>query len=459
MMNEEEVIESFSDLGQDHLFDCWTDWDEHKKSILLEELASLDLKLLSSLQKCLPEKEVPPSLSPLPCLSHEDIIKMDKERELGRELISGGKAAFLTVAGGKGSRLKFKGPKGLFPISPIQKHSLLQIFAEKLLAAEIHYRVPLFWYIMTSPANHPEIINYFRKNSFFGLAEERVSFFSQRLNPSLSPSGKLYLNPAGTILKNPDGHGGVIGALIQDGLLSHMVKQGIEELFYFQVDNPLVNIPDPLFLGVHRSMGAEVSSKVIRKISADEKLGSIGLVNGRAGIIEYSDLNEESRYLRDKDGNLSFSQGSIAVHLFNVAFLNRTDFVLPLHQARKKEEVLIPGSNGCILKEVEVIKFEKFIFDIIPLAGKAVFYETLRADEFAPLKNKSGADSIETCTRGYIEKYALWLEECGVHVPRDEEGRSIYPVEISPLYALNREILKKKLSHTVNRINDQALFI
>ena len=119
-MNEEEVIESFSALGQDHLFDCWTDWDEHKKSILLEELASLDLKLLSSLRKCLPEKEVPSSLSPVPYLSHEDIIKMDKERELGRELISGGKAAFLTVAGGKGSRLRFKGPKGLSRFLPFK---------------------------------------------------------------------------------------------------------------------------------------------------------------------------------------------------------------------------------------------------------------------------------------------------------------------------------------------------
>ncbi|MBA7574906.1 putative uridylyltransferase [subsurface metagenome] len=163
MMNKEEVIESFSALGQDHLFDCWTDWDTHKKSILLEELVSLDLRLLSSLQKYLPEKEISPSLSPIPYLSHDDIIKMEKERELGRELISGGKTAFLTVAGGQGSRLGFKGPKGLFPISPIQKHSLLQIFAEKLLAAEIHYRVPLFWYIMTSPANYPEIVNYFRK--------------------------------------------------------------------------------------------------------------------------------------------------------------------------------------------------------------------------------------------------------------------------------------------------------
>ncbi len=459
MMNEEEVVDSFSALGQDHLFDCWADWDEHKKSILLEELASLDLRLLASLQKCLLEKEVPPSLSPIPYLSHDDIIKMEKERELGRELICRGKAAFLTVAGGQGSRLRFKGPKGLFPISPIKKHSLLQIFAEKVLAAEIHYRVPLFWYILTSPANHLEIVNYFRKNNFFGLAEERVSFFLQRLNPSLSPSGKLLLNPAGTILKNPDGHGGVIGALTQDGLLTDMVKLGIEELFYFQVDNPLVNIPDPLFLGVHRSMGAEVSSKVISKISADEKLGSIGLVNGRAGVIEYSDLNEESKYLRDKDGNLSFLQGSIAVHLFNVAFLARTDLVLPFHQARKKEVALIPGSNGCNVKEVEVIKFEKFIFDIIPLADKVVFYETLRVDEFAPLKNMSGVDSIETCARGYIEKYALWLEECGIEVPRDEEGKSIYPVEISPLYALNKEILKKKLSHTVNRIDGQALFI
>jgi len=252
MMNEEEVIESLSALGQDHLFDCWTDWDEHKKSILLEELVSLDLRLLSSLQKCLLEKEVPPSLSPIPHLSHDDIIKMEKERELGRELISRGKAAFLTVAGG---------------------------------------------------------------------------------------------------------------------------------------------------------------------------------------------------------------QGSIAVHIFNVAFLAQTDCVLPFHQACKKEVALIPGSNGCILKEAEVVKFEKFIFDIIPLAGKAVFYETLRADEFAPLKNKSGVDSIATCARGYIEKYALWLEECGVQVPRDQEGRSIYPVEISPLYALDKEILKKKLPYTVNRIDDQVLFV
>jgi UDP-N-acetylglucosamine/UDP-N-acetylgalactosamine diphosphorylase len=457
-MTEGEIIRRWTGEGQAQLFEHWRERPEPLRRRLLEDLAALKPALVRSLAAELrggPEAgpiEAEP-LDPVPLAGWRG---RGEARAVGEELFRHAAAAFLTVAGGQGTRLGWEGPKGCFPISPIRGASLFQILAEKLLAARRRYEAPTLWYIMTSPLNHGQISAFFGEHDFFGLPPEEVVFFVQAMLPTLSPTGKLLLAEDGGLAMHPGGHGGALDALRARGLLGEMSQRGIEELFYFQVDNPLVRVPDPEFAGFHRLVGSELSSKVVPKAYPEEKLGVPGRIVGRPRIIEYSELGRSARHERRSDGRLRFAYGSIAVHMLNVRFLASASLRLPLHQARKKVQVMVPGPGGGVQEEREAIKLEKFIFDAIPLAANAQFLETEREEEFAPLKNASGQDSIETCREGLTRQQARWLERCGVQVPK-REGRPSVRIEISPLYADSPEELKNRLGGTVNKIDEDTL--
>lgn len=457
---EAELITKFKAAGQEHLFNFWEARSESQREKLIDDLKKLDLSLLDTLKGKLESNEKQTTV--FEPASYIPISKSKDDQNalnLGREFIASGKTAFLTVAGGQGSRLKFEGPKGLFRISPVRKVSLFQLFAEKLRAANKLYSVSIPWLIMTSQANYYETVDYFKKMKFFGLKSEDTIFFKQGMLPSLYPDGKLVLAEDGGLFKNPNGHGGVVKALHDSGAISILMEKGIEEIFYFQVDNPLVYVPDPLFLGFHLKNKSEMSSKVIKKAYPEEKIGSIGLINGKPGVIEYSDLDRDTMYLKRDNGKLYFEQGSIAVHILNINFIKRIKTELPYHIARKKVKTFKPNAGGADLEEEEVMKFEMFIFDAIPVAQNPVFFETNRKEEFSPLKNRNGVDSIETCIAGQVEKYSNWLEDAGVVVPRNAKGTPKYPVEISPLFALNREILKKRKEELPEKIEKETLFL
>jgi UDP-N-acetylglucosamine/UDP-N-acetylgalactosamine diphosphorylase len=457
-MKADEAVRVFEGRNQGHIFAHWQDRTEARKQRLLDDLADLDLDQLARLQSFLGEPaSSPPELSGYPVCSREEQGRREGLQEAGESFLRSGKTAYLTVAGGQGSRLGFEGPKGMFPISPIRKASLFQIFAEKIRAADRRYGARPAWYIMTSPLNQEETIRCFRNHDYYGLKEEEVVFFTQELFPSLSPEGKLIMAEDGGLFRNPNGHGGLLPALYKQGLLTHMQEQGIEELFYFQVDNPLVRIPDPLFLATHLRRGSPFSSKVIAKAYAEERLGTVGRINGQPGIIEYSDLDEEHMHARDEAGNLVFLYGSIAAHIFNVAFLATNWDELPLHRALRQACAFVPQAGGGRIETQPAVKLEMFIFDALRRAQNPLFFETSRKEEFAPLKNASGVDSIDTCVHGLVEKHASWLEQCGVHVPRNSRGESLYRIEISPLYALDSDALKKRIGSTVNRIDEDTL--
>jgi UDP-N-acetylglucosamine/UDP-N-acetylgalactosamine diphosphorylase len=457
-------VEGLDDLMEkwagEKLFSAWENRSEGQRKRLLEDLDRLDPALVAELRRELKDRQdSQPALAPIDYVPATDSSTDGEARRLGEEALANGLAAFVTVAGGQGSRLGFKGPKGLFPVTPLRKATLFQLFAEKLLAASGKYRTSIPWYIMTSPQNHDETVVFFREKGYFDLPREDVILFNQGELPSFSPEGELLLAADGGLFKNPDGHGGLILALRNNGLFDDMTSRGVKELFYFQVDNPLVNVPDPTFLGFHLRAGSQVSTKVIGKRNPEEKLGTIGYVNGRPGIIEYSDLDEESMYARDEKGQLLYSHGSIAVHLMNVAYLSRKGLKLPYHLARKRIRCLNYSHGRAEIVEKEGIKLETFIFDTIPHADRVLFYETLREEEFAPLKNKNGDDSIETCLAGQIEKAARYLAACGVEVPRDEEGRSLYRLEISPLFAPDLPTLKERLAGTIPILDGEKLFV
>ena len=216
-------------------------------------------------------------------------------------------------------------------------------------------------------------------------------------------------------------------------------------------------LPTRSFSASTEAKRSQISSKVIEKAYAEEKLGVIAVVGGAPCVIEYSDLDEKLMSAKGPDGKLRFPQGSIAIHVLNVDFLGGAALSLPMHIARKRVKALKPTPKGTEIEEEDAVKMEMFIFDAIPMAGKAIFFETERAEEFAPLKNREGLDSIETCVRGQIEKAARWLAACGVQVPRDENGRSVHAIEISALFAWDRQVLAAKRGSIRDRVDEETL--
>ncbi len=451
------------EIGQGHLFEHWASRPEPMRQRLLEDLSSLDFAQLQELAAAVTAPaargrrepaEVP---EPAPYVPLAESSRDPSAREEGEEEIRRGTCAFLTVAGGQGSRLGFDGPKGMFPVTPIRKLTLFALFAEKLLAARRRWGVKIPWLVMTGPHNHAATLQYFQGQQWFGLGEETVHLFPQAVLPSLSPDGRLVMAADGGLFFNPNGHGGVIDALRTAGLLRTLAGAGVRHLFYFQVDNPLVRVPDPLFLGFHRRGGSRISSKVIAKAYPEEKLGVIVVTGGRPAVIEYSDLDPRLMQERAADGRLRYLQGSPAIHLLDAAFLEDPRLSLPWHLARKKAMTLNPVAGGTETQERDIVKLERFIFDAIPLADRALFFETERAEEFSPLKNREGVDSISTCFHGQVEQAARWLSDVGVQVPRDAQGRSRHAIEISPLFAQDRQALAARRGQLPDTVDEDTL--
>ena len=368
-----------------------------------------------------------------------------KYREKGENLIRQGKVGCFTVAGGQGSRLGYDGPKGCYPTSCINEKPLFQIFAETILKNQQKYGCQIPWYIMTSPLNHDATVSFFKSNSNFGLNGEQVMFFQQGVMPSLDAStGDLLLRDATHLATNPDGHGGSFKALHVSGALTHMLEHGIEHVSYFQVDNPHARIIDPVFLGLHAyapDSSGEFSSKMVSKVSWDEKVGVFCKADGRTQVIEYSDLDEQLAKQTNANGNLSFNAGSIAIHAISVGFIQRviadSNASLPYHRASKKVPYFDPDANVLVQPESNnAVKLEKFVFDGIPIADKSIVVETSRLEEFAPVKNASGTDSIVSSKQLQTERAAVWLSANGVEVPRRADGSVDAVIEISPLTAV-----------------------
>lgn len=432
----------------------WEKLDKGQRQDLLAQIHRLDLDKIDIWVKKFIKNPVSDAISDdfVPALSYNpDPVGPEQQRKyaeavkLGKELISAGKVAAFVVAGGQGTRLGFDGPKGNFPISPVKKKTLFQIFADSIAAASQKYQADCPWYVMTSPLNYIQTKEIFRSNNYYSLGEKNVFIFQQGTLPNFSLDGKILLENKAKIACSPDGHGGSLRALYQSGALDDMRRRGVEFLSYWQVDNPLINIFDPLFIGLHVLDQAEMSSKALIKSGPKEKVGNFCLVDGRVTVIEYSDLPDELAEKRNPDGSLVFELGSIAIHIINRAFvekLNGDDFSLPLHKAVKKIQHIDEKGNAV---ESDGIKLESFVFDALPLASKSVILQTVRSEEFAPTKNATGVDSVETTRKMMIARAAGWLESAGVTIPRKPDGSVDCLLEIAPSFALEKEDIKEKL--------------
>ena len=400
----DDLRRRLEDHGQEHVLAFWDRLTDAERQGLLDQLRALDLDQLQRLYGRRDQKFVVPAaerIVPAPVARlGEDTAEL---RRLGEDALRRGEVAVLLVAGGQGSRLGFPHPKGMFRVGPVSDKSLFQIHAEKVLALGRRYGHTPPFLVMTSDATHEETVTFFRENHFFGLPADGVHFFRQGTMPALDlATGRLLLEAPGRLFTSPDGHGGTLTALAGSGLLEQMGRQGIRHVFYFQVDNPLVKVADPVFLGYHLRAGSEASSKVIAKEGPKDKMGNMVLIDGRCSIIEYSDLPEELGARRDDQGRLWIWAGSPAIHFFSVDFLRRMTADgerMPFHVAHKKVPYLDAHGNRVEPKKENALKFEKFIFDVLPQADRWAVVETTRREEFEPLKNATGPDSPETVKR------------------------------------------------------------
>jgi UDP-N-acetylglucosamine/UDP-N-acetylgalactosamine diphosphorylase len=371
----------------------------------------------------------PPELFPLARGPAEE-REAHAARAEGAALLAAGRVGYLLVAGGQASRLGYDGPKGAFQIGPLSGYTLFEYHARRLLAARRRHGCRTPWYVMTSQENQAATRACFEQYGYFGLDPADVRFFAQAMVPAIDQAGRILMSSPCRPFLAPSGHGGSIAAFAASGCLDHARALGLEQISYFQVDNPLARPADALFIGLHARAGAGMSSKVVAKLDPHEKVGVLARSGGALGCIEYSDLPEELRHAQDPDGQLAFRAGNIALHVLALDFLEelaRGELRLPWHVARK--EMLVHTKAGPA--RVRGAKFETFVFDALGRSPRSVVLEVERALEFSPVKNQSGQDSPASARADLCRLHSSWVRAAGLELPRATvEGQPA--VEVDP---------------------------
>ncbi len=438
-MTYETASELLSQNGQSQVLKFWDRLNADERDALLAQIERLDFDSLSRMQNLMANPPAPEGGNP----EAPNVVEWTPElyaeaKAVGERELRAGHVAVLVVAGGQGSRLGYDGPKGCYSIGPVSGASLFYFHARKIVALSRKFGVRIPFYVMTSEVNNAATVKHFEENDYFGIDKRDVIFFIQGLWPALDQQGKIILDQPGHIFMSPDGHGGTLTALLKNGCLEDMERRGIREVFYFQVDNPMVEIANPAFIGLHTLRNADISLKLCAKRDPYEKVGMVVVRGDRFGMVEYSELTDEQANRRTETGDLYFKYGSVAIHIFSLDFMKlEANKAMPLHIAHKKipvcqddGTVVKPSSNnGC--------KFEKFIFDVLPDAKTVLNVAFDRNEEFSPVKNAEGEDSPETCRRDLQAKWARWFVAAGMATPT-------VPLEIDPAYAMDAEDLAAK---------------
>ncbi|CAD7695241.1 unnamed protein product [Ostreobium quekettii] len=449
---ERRLMDAVRGAGQGHLVEDWGELSLAERTELRADLEAMDVDhakaiFEASISGSEPSKGQVEAVKDV--LQIKDLKPELKAtwRHLGCKVISEGKMAIVLLAGGQGTRLGSSQPKGCYDVGLPSHKSLFQIQAERILklqrlAAEAtsgpgaEVTKPLFWYIMTSSATHDDTVAFFARNDFFGVKPTQVTFFQQGTLPCFTEDGKIIMETKSKVAKSPNGNGGVYLALSTSGALRHMREHGVECVDCYSVDNLLVRIGDPVFIGYCWEKGAECGSRVVAKAHPREKVGVFARRNGALGVVEYSEMDERVATSVDPaTGQLNFNWGNICMHFFTLPFLEKAWQSLEdgaLYHVAKKT---IAGKDG----PTQGIKLEAFIFDPFPLASKQALFEVVRAEHFAPVKNARGspADSPDTARALLLSLHKRWVESAGGTVTCSPG------VEVSPLLSYSGEGLEE----------------
>ena len=383
------------------------------------EAASVGLDLPAALAHALAlRSRANQGLEPAPVVGLAAARERAAARAAGAALLAEGRVATLVVAGGQGTRLGHAGPKGTFPLGPVSGRTLFGLQAEKLRGSQRRTGQAIPWIVMTSADTDSATRACFAAEGCFGL---EVHFVRQRSVACVDFTGHPLPAGEGRAITAPDGHGGMLAALAESGLLEALLARGFRALACQQVDNPLARSTDPELLGWLALGGAEAASKVVRKQRPDEGVGSVGQRNGRIHVVEYTELDAAEASLRAADGELRLWAGAIGIHAFALEFLQRcaarADELLPLHASAKPIPYVGPDGATVAPSEPNGYKLERFVFDLLPEARSAVLVEALREDEYAPVKNAHGSESPASARRALSACAERWLAGAGWSLP------------------------------------------
>ncbi|XP_008809596.2 UDP-N-acetylglucosamine diphosphorylase 1 isoform X1 [Phoenix dactylifera] len=453
------LLERLKDYGQEDAFALWDQISPEERDLLVKDIESLDLPRVDRIIRCslgsqghpLPAGEPVPESS---VSTVEERTPEERERwwKRGLKAISEGKLAVVLLSGGQGTRLGSSDPKGCFNIGLPSGKSLFQLQAERILSvqrlaaqstdARSAGIVPIHWYIMTSPFTDEATRKFFVSHKYFGLEADQVTFFRQGTLPCVSRDGRFIMETPCKVAKAPDGNGGLYAALKSSRLLEDMAMRGIKYVDVYGVDNALVRVADPAFLGYFIDKGVTAAAKVVRKAYPQENVG-VFVQRGRGGpltVIEYSEMDPSmASEINQTTGRLRFCWSNVCLHMFTLDFLNQVANGLEkdciYHLAEKK----IPSIHGHTMG----LKLEQFIFDAFAYAPSTALFEVLREDEFAPVKNANGAshDTPDSARLMLLRLHSRWVVAAGgflTHsVPLYLTG-----VEISPLCSYAGENLE-----------------
>ena len=433
----QSLFSSFEQAGQGQVFRYFAELSDDSKAKLTAQAETIDLAEINALvdEHIKGEHHSGVSLEGLepapyvPLPEHGgDASQWAAASEVGEAAIRAGRVAAFCVAGGQGTRLGYDGPKGTYPVTPISQKTLFPgLRGEDRSQQRARYGTTIHWFILTSEINNAATVAAFEEHDYFGLPKDSVHFIVQGLIAAVDNEGKILLSDKDLIARTPDGHGGSLRALVRSGAVDKMEALGVDCVSYFQVDNPLIRIIDPAFIGFHLQGESELSSKMIPKAYPLEKVGHFCAQDGHNVVVEYSDMPTEMQEETNADGSLRFIAGSVAIHVFDRAFIARAggdaaDVKLPFHRADKK--IPYVAEDGSVVKPdaANGVKFEMFVFDALPLAKNPVIIESAREDDFSPVKNAEGVDSPKSCAEDQLRMFARWLKAAGETVATDETG-------------------------------------
>lgn len=390
--------------------------DEEGKNKLLKQISNIDLAQMTELYE-LTKGNAKCGEDIIEPMSYTDANKLSKEEkekyiEVGKNIIKDGKLAVVTMAGGQGTRLGHKGPKGTFDMGLESHKSLFEILADILKLASKKYGHAIDWYIMTSSENNDETEKFFKEHNYFDYPSDGcITFFEQGKLPMLDEDGKILIDENGFVKEAANGNGGVFASMFSNGILDNMKKRGTEWVFIGGVDNPLCQMADPLFIGFTSANNYMASSKTLKKASPEENVGVFCKRNGKPATIEYTEISKELAHKVDENGELVYGESHVMLNLFNISAIEKVkDKKLPYHVAHKKATCLDLEGNVIAPQMPNAYKFETFIVDVFPLLDNVGLLRGNREDEFAPIKNATGIDSPETAKELYIEYHNKYKE-------------------------------------------------
>lgn len=408
-MDFEQIQQKLKTYGQEHLLAYYDSLPAGEQEALLAQIAETDFSAVTKVKEGAAAKKIGKITPITPMTLTEINANKEQFHRTGLTIIQEGKAGAVLLAGGMGTRLGSDNPKGMYDIGITKPVYIFQRIIENLLDVVEEAKTWIHLFIMTSDKNHEKTTRFFEEKKYFGYDKEHIHFFRQDMAPASDYQGNIYLEEKGRLATSPNGNGGWYSSMKNAGLLKLVQEENIQYLNVFAVDNVLQRIADPCFIGAVADRKCQVGAKVVRKNHPDEKVGVMCLEDDHPSIIEYYELTDELRDTRLENGEPAYNFGVILNYLFETDCLEKiTNSELPLHIVEKKIPCLDKDGNPVKPEEPNGYKFETLILDLIKLSDSCLPFEVEREKEFAPIKNKTGIDSVESA-RALLEKNHISL--------------------------------------------------